>query len=139
MEDKNKFWIILAVIMIVLVAVLFIVNITDANAVKQTEPSPTPDCLERSFGLYCLDDPSPVDNPNIDEPTEEADKPSTQDTDCSNLDALTAEVAMADCGEEKPVEYSVVKQEVKQTVETQIVAQELEAFPSTGFDLFGLL
>ena len=29
------------------------------------------DCLERTFGLYCPDDPSPVDNPNLDCPERE--------------------------------------------------------------------
>ena len=96
------------------------------------EPSPSPDCEARAFGLYCPDDPSPVDDPNT-----IGDDPQT--TDCDNLDALTEEQALGDCGVSKvqPTVKPVVVKSVAKKVEPTV--EKLEAFPQTGFNPLVLL
>lgn len=127
-----------------------VVSTPTPTVVPSTEPSPTPtaDCPERALGLYCPDDPSPTESPNIipsptpepsDEPNEESNDPGDEQ-DCeksTNVDA---------CGEgytnEQPVEEvakatvtpATTKLEV--TTTPTVVKQELVTFPSTGFSWF---
>ena len=101
-------------------------------------PSPTPesDCEEREFGLYCSDDPSPVDNPN-----EDSNEPGDE-TDCSEDSGISTERRLNDCGgTEIQAELVVAEEEVVVDLgqPTVVVVKELESFPKTGMDLFGYL
>lgn len=80
-------------------------------------------------------EPSPVVNDNGGDDEEEGDESSTQDTDCANLDALTEEQALGDCGESK-VEPTPEPTVQARTLAPAVVQEEpLEVFPSTGYSL----
>ena len=94
------------------------------------EPTPTP---------TPSDEPTPTPEPTVNpEPSSEStgDESSTQDTDCANLEALTEEQALGDCGESKLKADLVSEKATINTNSQPDLSGEFTQFSSTGFSWF---
>lgn len=90
-------------------------------------PTPTPEVPEPT--------PTPSENPIVSPRASSEPTGPSDEVDCANLDALTEEQALNECGQSKVT--STPKPEVtEETKPTPIPAQEMTVFPSTGYNPF---
>ena len=113
-------------------------------------PSPTPSVSPTATPTPSVD-PTPTPTPSVDptpsvEPTEapkeeEVNEESTgrpSETDCANLDALTEEQALNDCGESKVTPTPEVTEvtEITTTQDQPDLSAEFKSMPQTGPSIF---